>query len=243
MPLKGITWFRFKEHFRKCLPVYFVGICLCVLMTNLIFTTTRPQTPPEQTVLIYLVDTYSDSTKLDDLLEPALAHGQESDETLQEIRFESIQFDDPSTDYTSAMLIMTRMALGEGDIYLASQMGAEYIAMAEVAMPLDDYIAEGWLAELGGEPFVYTNPETGETFTAGIDLSNVDALRQRSAFKNEGAYLLVANANETSEGNMETSMDVIEFILQQLMEETAQNAENELTEGTDASADSAEPTA
>ena len=54
MPFKGLTWSRFKEHLRKTSPIYIVGFIVCVLLTNLIYTTTRPQTPADREVLVYL---------------------------------------------------------------------------------------------------------------------------------------------------------------------------------------------
>ena len=106
MPHYGISWFRLKEHFRKYLAIYIVGVVICVLLTNLVYTSTAPQTPYDQEVLIYLADVFTDTEPLDDLAADALAYAQEFDETLLEVNFESLQYVDPEQDYTSSMLLM-----------------------------------------------------------------------------------------------------------------------------------------
>ena len=145
MPFKGLTWSRFKEHLRKTAPVYIIGFIICMLLTNLIYTTTRPQTPADREVLVYLVDSYSDPDPLNAYAGDILAFGQTVDETLEEVRFESIQFNDPEQDYTSAYLIMARMSVGDGDVYLASATATDYLLGAQIGLPLEQYLDEGWL--------------------------------------------------------------------------------------------------
>lgn len=227
MPLTGLTWARLKEHLRKCGAIYAAGIVICVLVTNLLYTTTRPQTPMEQEVLIYLVDAYSNPEPLDALAQDALAYGQSVDETLLELRFETILYNDPEQDYTSSMLLMARMSTGEGDAYLASEVAAQYMMGSGICMPLDDYLADGWLADAGLEPVTYTDPETGETYTAGLKLDSVSALSETGSFNNEGACLFIAS-NST---NVETTLETVEYII------------NELLEGYHAPAESTEPAA
>lgn len=214
MPHYGISWFRLKEHFRKYLAVYIVGVVICVLLTNLVYTSTAPQTPYDQEVLIYLADVYTDTEPLDDLAADALAYAQEFDETLLEVNFESLQYVDPEQDYTSSMLLMARLSLGEADVFLASGLCMEALCATEAFLPLDDYLAEGWMEEFALEPYLYTSEETGETFVAGLKLDGVSGLAEIGAFNNEGAVLVIT-ANST---NTDTSMQVAEYIIRQLME-------------------------
>ena len=214
MPFKGLTWSRFKEHLRKTAPVYIIGFIFCVLLTNLIYTTTRPQTPADREVLVYLVDSYSDPDPLNAYAGDILAFGQTIDETLEEVRFESIQFNDPEQDYTSAYLIMARMSVGDGDVYLASATATDYLLGAQIGLPLEQYLDEGWLEEYDLEPVSYTDPETGETEVVALRLDNVDGLLDVGSFNNEGACMFIAS-NGT---NVDTSMQVAEYIIQQLME-------------------------
>lgn len=214
MPHYGISWFRLKEHFRKYLAVYIVGVVICVLLTNLVYTSTAPQTPYDQEVLIYLADVFTDTEPLDDLAADALAYAQEFDETLLEVNFESLQYVDPEQDYTSSMLLMARLSLGEADVFLASGLCMEALCATEAFLPLEDYLAEGWMEEFALEPYLYTSEETGETFVAGLKLDGVSGLAEIGAFNNEGAVLVIT-ANST---NTDTSMQVAEYIIRQLME-------------------------
>lgn len=212
MPFKGLTWFRFKEHLRKCGFIYVIGFIVCALVTNLIYTTTSPRTPMEREVLIYLVDSYSDPEPLNAYAADFLAYGQTVDETLEEVRFESISFNDPSQDYTSAMLIMARMSVGDGDVYLASETAANYMMGAEIGLPLDEYLADGWLADYDLEPVTYTDADTGTTYVTALRLDSVTALSELCGLSTEGACLFIgANSN-----NIETSMAVAENVISQL---------------------------
>ena len=116
------------------------------------------------------------------------------------------------------MLLMTRLAVGEGDAFFASQSAMDALVQSEVLLALDDAVAEGWLGELGLEPYyaTYSDEESGEsyTFLAGLKLDSVMALQQMGVFYNENAYLCVA----TNGGNVETTMKALEFMLEDLTE-------------------------
>lgn len=214
MPLKGINWTRLKDHFRKFSPLYLAGIVICVFLTNLIYTMTRPQTPMEQEVMIYLVDDYANIEPLNALEADALAYGQSIDETLVSMHFESIMYTDPAEDYNSAILLMARMSVGDGDVYLANDIAITTLMGTGMCVPLDDYLAAGWMEGLDLEPVSFTNEETGETYIAALRLDNVTALRELGVMANEDAFLVMAS-NGT---NLETSMATTEYIIRTLME-------------------------
>jgi len=222
MPLKGINWYRLKEHIRKFSPLYIAGFVVCVFLTNLVYTMTRPQTPMEQEVMIYLVDDYTNITPLEALAEDALAYGQSVDETLVSMHFESIMYTDPAQDYNSAILLMARMSVGDGDVYFANDIAITSLMGSGMCVPLDEYLAAGWMEGLDLEPVFFTNEETGETYIAALRLSNVDALAELGVMANENAFLVMA-ANST---NLETSMATTEYIIRTLMEGYDVPAEN-----------------
>lgn len=222
MPFKGLSRFRLKEHFRKTFWLYILGAVVCMLLTSLIYTATRYQSPPDKSVLIYLVDDYTDTEALDELAAETLAAMQELDPTLETVVFEPIAYTDPETDYTSPMLLMTRMALGEGDVYLCSSKAIHSLASSGLCLPLDDYLDSGWLAEYDLEPFYFENVDTGETELMALSLDKVEGFRKSGAFDNRGAYL-VMTGNST---NAETSKAAIEYIIDALMEETDAPAES-----------------
>lgn len=226
MPLKGLTWARIKEHLRKRLPIYLVGFLICILLTNLLYTTTAPVTPSDQQVLIYLTDSYSNPDVLSDVAADALEKVQKEDETLLEVEFQGLTFSDPESDYTSAMLLMARLSTGDGDAFFASQTAADYLMGSEAFLPLEDYLDAGWMQDLGLETVEYTSEETGETHIAALKLDSVTALADLGAFNNENAYLIIA-ANGT---NIDTTLKTVETILTSLLEGNYASAENSQAE-------------
>ena len=149
------------------------------------------------------------------------------DETLEDVRFETILYNDPEQDYTSSYLLVTRMAVGDGDVYLASDIAAEYLIASGICEPLDAYLDAGWMAECNLEPVSVYDEDTGETYIGGLRLDPVTALAETGSMPNEGAILIVAS-NGT---NVETSLEVVEYVVERLME------------GYHAPAESAEPAA
>lgn len=222
MPHFGISLYRLKEHFRKFWAVYIVGCTICALLSSILFTSTAPRTPIEQQVLIYLADDITNPDALEGVKADMLAYGQETDETLQEIVFEHLAYGDPQTDMYGSMILAARLSLREGDAFLASSFATEPLLMNEVYMPLDDYLADGWLADLDLEPVMHTSQETGETHVAALRLDNVPALAEMGAFNNNGAVLMIM-WNST---NLETTMNVVEHMIRGLVEGSYASAEN-----------------
>lgn len=222
MPHFGLSWFRIKEHFRKFFGIYIAGFIVCGMLSNILYTSTAPKTPIEQEVLIYVADSYTSTSQLDHVAEEMLAYGQTKDETLLEIDFEDMQFSDPEQDYYSSMVLVTRLALCEGDAFIASSFCTDSLLKHEVYLPLDEYLANGWLEGLDLEPLTYTSETTGETCIAGIKLDNVTALAELGAISNNGTALMIMY-NST---NLETTLDVIDHMLRGMMEGNYAHAES-----------------
>ena len=214
MPVRGMNRARLREHIRKYSPVYIVGCIVCMLLTNILYTSTRYQVPYEKEFLVYLLDSYTNIEPLEEIREDALQYGQSIDDTLEAVVFESILYSDPAEDYTSSYLLMARAALGNGDIYIASSIGAQSLFSMGLAKPLEEALDSGWMEGLGLEPVMCENEETGETFIGGLSLDHLHALLDLGVMNNEGAVLVVAS----NSGNEETSMAVIEHIVQALEE-------------------------
>ena len=152
---------------------------------------------------------------LDGVAAEMLAYGQEPDPTLLEVDFEDLQYSDPNQDYYSSMMLMTRLALNEGDAFLANKFCAEQMMMQDYYLPLEDYLANGWMEGLDLEPVEYTSQETGETHIAGLRLDNVTALADPLGAYSPGEAVLIITPVST---NLETSMNVIEHMMINLLE-------------------------
>ena len=215
MPDTRFSWRGLREHLRKFLWVYLVGIALCLAGTHLLWTVTRPRLSNEQVVTVIMADSYSNPAPLDDVAAEMLARTQPFDERLKDVAFESMMYSD---DYTSRMVLVTRLAVGEGDAFLASQAAMDALATSDALLPLDESVAAGWLGEYGLEPYYATvqDDQTGEetTFLAGLRIDPLTALIYRGAFNNQGAFLCVANNG----GNVETTMKALETMVEILSE-------------------------
>lgn len=222
MPDTRLTWFNIREHIRKFGWVYVVVIAAVLAAGSLLWTSTAPSIPEDERVLIYLANPWSNAMTLDDIAEDALEKTRVYDDTLREVAFEGLMFSDPEKDYTGVMLLMTRLAVGEGDAFFAGQDAMDALVRSGACLPLDDYWASGWLGDSGLEPYyaTLTDEETGETTTlmAGLKLDSLTALAKREAFDNSGAYLAVM-ANGT---NRDTTMKALEYIIGNLRKESAQ---------------------
>ena len=225
MPDTSFSWRGLREHIRRYLWIYLIGMAVCLLATSLLWTTTAPRLSYDEVITVFLVDTYSNGELLEDVAADMLAGVQAVDPTVKQVSFESLMYDE--NEYTSAMLLVTRLAVGEGDAFLASQAAAEALVSNQALVHLDDYCADGWLAEYGLEPWYGTwrDEETGEseTYLAGLRLDGVDALVERGAFNNEGALLCVANNG----GNVESTMRALETMMADLTEEDHAGTEAE----------------
>ena len=214
MPDTRFSWRALREHLRKYLWVYLVGIAVCLVGTNLLWTTTRPRAENFEAVTVYMADAYSNPDPLSGVAARMLEACQARDETLREVSFESLMYTE--NDYNSSMLLMTRLAVGEADAFLASQAAMEALVSSDILVRLDESVDGGWLSGYDLEPFYATveDEETGasETYLAGLKLDNVTALGQMGAFNNSGAYLCVTQNG----GNVETTMRALEVMVEAL---------------------------
>ncbi len=214
MPHFGITWARIKENIRKYGALYLVGMIICAVFSNVVFTSTAPRTPIEQQVLIYVAGDYPATENFDPVAAEMLEWGKTVDETLEEVVFETIQFGDPNMDMYGPMILAARLSLREGDAFIANSYSTEALLGNEVYLPLDDLLAEGWLAEYDFEPVMHTSVETGETHVAALRLDTVDAIEQLGVMYNDGVVLMIMY-NST---NLDTTLATIEHMIENMME-------------------------
>ena len=217
MPDTKFSFAKLKEHLRKSLFVYIIGIAVCLLLTNLLWTTTAPRIPSNQSLAIFMADAWSDPEALDPIARDMLEKLQ-ADTDIREVEFQSLAYGDPSQDYTGAMLLMTRLATGECDAFLCNQECMDALLLSGVVQPLDDLVADGWLSQYDLEPWYATvaDEETGveQTILAGLRLDTVDRLMELRAFNNEGAFLALTTFDE----NQAETMKAMEYFLADLTE-------------------------
>ena len=216
MPDRKLTGANLREHLRLYGAVYAVLLIVACFVANLLWTMTAPQIPEDQRILIYLADAWSDVAPLEPLSEKLLGTAQTVDPAIHAVDFESLIYADPETDSTGVMVLMTRLAAGEGDIFLAGKNAMDALISSGACLPLDEYYEDGWLNQL--EP-MYANIADSETeevhrVLVGLKLDSLTKLQELGAFYTEGACLaLIVNSP-----NIDSSMKVAEGLVETLTE-------------------------
>ena len=216
MPDTRLTWANLREHLRKWAVVYLVVIGATLLVTNFLWLATSPRVRDENQVLIYLAGPYSNPSGLDDVAADVLERVKAQDPTVEDVTFEGLLFPDPQTDYTGVMLLMTRLATGEGDAFLADPNAMNALTDSLACLPLDDYVADGWLSGYGLEPYyrTYEDEETGQSVThlIGLRIDALTSLYDREIMDNRGAFLAVASNGR----NVDSTLRALEIVVEDL---------------------------
>ena len=224
MPDTKFSFAALREHLRKYLWIYLIGIAICLLGTSLLWPTTESRPPNEQTVTIYLADVGSNPEPLEPFARDALAAVQAEFPDIRQVEFQSLNY--MEQDYTSSMVLLTRLAVGECDAFLCSQAVMDALVQSEALLDLEPYVKAGWMADCGLEPYEaeFSDDETGEHYrlTAGLRLDSVAALYDLRAFYNEGAYLCVTGNG----GNVDSTLRALEIIMKALTEGDYAQPEN-----------------
>ena len=112
MPDTSFSWRGLREHLRRYLWIYLLGVALCLVGTGLLWTTTAPRLDYDEVITVFLADTYSNGELLNDVAADMLADAQAVDPAVKQVSFDSLLYDE--NEYTSGMLLVTRLAVGEG---------------------------------------------------------------------------------------------------------------------------------
>jgi len=218
MPDTKFSWRGLREHLRKYFIFYLLGIALGVFGAEMLWTMTRPRIPTNASVNIYMAAPFSDAEPLQAFAPDILARVQADDPSVRQVYFESLMYNEQV--YTSNMLLLTRLSVGECDAFLASQAAMDALVTSGTLVPLDDALAGGWMGDYGLEPYAVTteDEDTGAktTWTAGLRLDSVTALARMGVIENEGAFLCVTNNG----GNTRAAMKALEYLIGDLTEES-----------------------
>ena len=210
MPNTRITLQKWKDHYSYAKKIYIIGALLAAGIASLIFTVTRYVPPNERAVIVQLVDTYADPSKLDADKPDLLAAGQEYDPSLEELSFLTISYigDD---NYEGSQVYTVQVYAGDNDIYFQNDVLTQRMVNEGYAVALEylegfeafsekysDYIV--WQAiekEEGEEENEEENEEEDETLDSEehayyVDVSPLLGINQRGAYDVRGKYALIA---------------------------------------------------
>lgn len=216
MPDTRLNWLNIREHLRKFIWIYIAVIAVTLVAGNLLWISTTPRVPEDERILIYMAGEWSYPEALDDVAADVLQKLQADHPEIREVAFESLLFADPERDYTGVMVLMTRLAVGEGDIFLANPNAMNALVNSGACLPLDEYWDAGWLNDSGLEAYyaTVTDSETGESHTllAGLKADGLKALSERKAFDIKDACLVIAANGD----NIDASIRAVECLAEDL---------------------------
>lgn len=208
MPNTRITLQKWKDHYAYAKKVYIIGALLAAACASLIFAVTRYVPPNERAVTIQMVDTYADTTKMDEDIPAMLAAGQEYDASLEEISFLTISYvgDD---NYEGSQVYTVQVYAGENDVYFQNEVLTQRMVNEGYAMPLEYMDGFDAFEEKYGEYILWQaiekDEEEDEDDTLDyeqhaycVDISALLGINQRGAFDVRGKYALIAINSENA---------------------------------------------
>ena len=158
---------------------------------------------------IALVDSYCDTSKLDEYLPTLLELGQEFDPSLEEVSFLSIAYSgDSSDDYYGAQVYTVQLYAGDNDVFIQTEELTQELIDADYCVALDtlDYF-EDFTAKYPEVEILWSTDEaTGEKLHAyAIDTTSLTGFLTTGAFDVRNKYAMIS----LSSGNVDTSFKVL----------------------------------
>ena len=222
MPNTAINKVKLSNHWAYSKKIYIFGLLLAVGLASLVYSMTRPTTPGEFLTGIALVDSYCDTSKLDDTIPGFLAKCQAKDSELQEVSFLNIAFSgDAQNDTYGYQAWYVQLAAGDNDIFIQNKdltdslINMGYFVPLESMEGFDEFtkahpdVELYWAEEPSREEEAIEEEEEEDSsrpmHVYAFDVSGMRAMIEKGAYDVRGKYagLLV---NSTNGG---TSFDVL----------------------------------
>ena len=201
MPNTKITRQKWKDHYSYAKKVYIIGALIAAACASLIFAVTRYVAPNERAVIIQMVDTYADPTKMNDDIPAMLAVGQEYDSSLEEISFLTISYigDD---NYEGSQVYTVQVYAGDNDIYFQNDVLNQRMINEGYALALEYMDGFEAFEEKYGEYIIWQTIENDdedeedesipEEHAYSVDVSALLGINQRGAYDVREKYALIA---------------------------------------------------
>ncbi len=130
---------RFRNHIQYDWWKYIAGILATVFLWSLMTAITRPRTPDDKKLDIFLVGDYV----LDEPIETISNNILQDFPNLLEVNIDSIPIGgDSGMDYAGRQKLMVMMGSQTGDIYVFDKVEFEKFAIQGAFLPLDDFIEQ-----------------------------------------------------------------------------------------------------
>lgn len=219
MPNTKITLQKWKDHFSYAKKVYIIGALVAAGVASLMFSVTRYIPPNERAVLIQMVDTYADTTKMDADLPEMLAVGQEYDSALEEISFLNIPYTG-GDEYEGSQVYTVQVYAGDNDIYFQNDVLTQRMVNEGYAVPLETLSGFDAFNEKYSEYVVWQAIEKDEEdpdesldyeeHAYYVDISSLLGINQRGAYDVRGKYALIVISSENADTSFRVLADMFD---------------------------------
>jgi len=198
-----ITSQRIRNHFQYSFWKYLLLIAIALFGWNLIYTTTRYQSPENLKVEFYAEGSLSASEDLQALADQI---HQEVLPDMEEVTATVTTYDDTYGD----MQLMVWVSAGQGDVYLLSDDRFQNMAANEAALDLQPYVDSGALHTEGidlTEGYV-RDSETGVTTLMGIPADTLTGLNRYGLITDDAMFWILAQ-----NGNDDNAVKFLDYLL------------------------------
>ncbi|MDD3214349.1 MAG: hypothetical protein PHY64_11780 [Eubacteriales bacterium] len=198
-----VTKRKIQNHFQYGFWKYLILLVIALFGWNLIYTTTRYQSPPN-----LKVEFYAESSIPGEKDPQALADQihQEIMPEMEEVTATTVTYDDTYGD----MQLVVWVSAGQGDIYLLSDDRFDSMSENEAMMDLQPYVDSGALnvdgLDLTGG--YVKDSDTGKTVLLGIPADDLPGLADYGLLTTDADLCILAN-----NGNDEYSVKFLNYLL------------------------------
>ncbi len=198
-----ITKNKIRNHFHYSFWKYLVLIAIALFGWNLIYTSTRYQSPENLKVEFYAEAGAIGGKDLQALADQI--HTEIMPE-MEEVTASTITYDQTYGD----MQLTVWVSAGQGDVYLLSGTRFKSLASNEALMDLQPYIDNGTLNVDGLDlsKGYYTDTDTGKKTLVGIPADHLPGLADYGLITNDGVLCVLVN-----NGNDAYSMKFLNYLL------------------------------
>lgn len=193
MPLKKLSRAEIREHLRRWIWMYALGIALLVFLNHLVFSMTQPRIPEENILRIYLVGAPVDADAVSGMEETLLARVQAAEDSIEKIELVNLPFSGDGATSTD-MLLPAKLVAGDADAFICSAAAYRTLLNLGACLPLDAYIEGGWMQGSAG---VYAENEAGGRFVSAIERENLAFLQADAADAAYSHIIVAANSKDT----------------------------------------------
>lgn len=189
---------------------YVTGILATMFIWSMVTTMTRPQTPPEKKLDIYMVGDYM----LLDTAEPIENKILEDFPELLEVNIFNISLQG-EMEYMGRQQLMVMLGSQSGDIFVFDEQEFKMIAEQGAFVPLDEYVEElkGFVSEEKLEKYKFKDLEEEEYHYYGVPMEGITLFKETGYDVSDKVMGVMAYSK-----NQEKAIEAVKWFLEKGVE-------------------------